>query len=160
MDLRIAAPEQRSGFVLGLLLESNRKLGFVAAATPQLRLLIACVFRREQYPWVNHWEHNRQAAKPPWNGRALAVGLEFGNTLIPGSRRALAAAPVQTWGTPSYGWLPAGSKETVRYITLLAEIPRDYRGTADIRAAGGGFTIIERDDARRFHVACESAFLE
>lgn len=160
VDLRVAAPEQRSGFVLNLLIDPARKLGFVAAVTPKLRLLAAYVFRRDQFPWVNHWEHNRQARGAPWKGRALAVGLEFGNTIVAGSRRAMAAFPQEKYGVPTYGWLPARGSQTVRYVAMLAEVPRDFGGTADIRAVAGGLTIVERDGAgREFHVPCDSGFL-
>lgn len=161
LDLRIAAPEQRSGFVLSLLVDGGCKLGFVSAATPASRLLLAYVFHRPDYPWVNYWEHNRHAGKKPWHGRALAVGLEFGNTYVAGSRRALAAAPLEKWGVPSYGWLPAAASHTVRYVALLSEVPLDYRGTADIRAVAGGFNIFERGEpAREFFVPCDSSFLD
>lgn len=158
-DLRVAAPEQRSGFDLAVLLDPAREYGFVAASTPSLRLLVAYIFRRSDFPWVNVWEQNRVATTAPWRGRTLAVGLEFGNTIVPGSRRAMAAFPEEVYGAPTYGWLDAAGTRTVRYLALLAEIPADFRGVADIGAGRQALSIIERDNARHIRIPCNAQFL-
>jgi hypothetical protein len=159
VDLRIAAPEARSGFVLSMLIDPGRALGFTAAATPRLRLLLAYVFKRADFPWVNMWEQNRKSTIAPWRRRALAVGLEFGNTIVAGSRRAMAAFGSKKYGAPAYGWLPARASRTVRYIALLAEVPRDFLGVADIRCAADGLNIAERDTSREIRVPCDTSFL-
>ncbi len=158
VDLRVAAPERRSGFDLAVLLDPAREYGFVAASTPRLRLLVAYVFRRADFPWVNMWEQNRMAATAPWRGRTLAVGLEFGNTIVPGSRRAMAAFPPQKYGVPTYGWLEAAGTRTVRYLALLSEIPADFHGVADIAVERQALRVTERDTPRQIQIPCNAQF--
>jgi hypothetical protein len=52
------------------LLGQDRPIAFVVFQHPQMRLLLGCVFRVQEFPWVQNWEHF------PADDQ-LARGLEF-----------------------------------------------------------------------------------
>jgi hypothetical protein len=51
-------------------------------------------------------------------------------------------------GVPTYGWMGAKGRRSQRYLIVMAEIPRGWRGTADIAAGNGLIRIAERGNGR------------
>lgn len=66
------------------------------------------------------WEENHSRANPPWNGRSLARGMEFGVSPFPESRRTMTQRG-RLFGVPTYRWLPAGSRVELEYWAVTQE---------------------------------------
>lgn len=71
-------------------------------------------WRRSDFPWLGIWEENRARTSPPWNGCTITRGMEFGASPIPEPRRAMIERG-RLFGVPSFRWIPAGERITVRY---------------------------------------------
>jgi hypothetical protein len=55
---------------------------------------------------------------PPWNGRTMARGMEFGVSPIPETRDAMVARGT-LFGVPTFRRIAAGESITVEYYAVL-----------------------------------------
>jgi hypothetical protein len=86
---------------------------FVAFSRPA-ELAFGYVWRRADFPWMGIWEENASRAQPPWNGRTITRGMEFGVSPFPETRRAMIDRG-RLFDTPTYRWIPAKSRVIVEY---------------------------------------------
>jgi hypothetical protein len=121
------------GFVVGVLVDSRRDVGFIAAFNQKEHLLFGYCFRRRDFPWVAVWEENLAIEAIPWNRRTQALGLEFGTTPLPVTRRENFVEGGPLFGIPTTTFVPALSKKQVRYVSFLASVPPEFEGLRDIR---------------------------
>ncbi len=118
------------GFVVCVLLERKKQIGFIAAVNRKLGLLVAYCFRRSNLPWVAIWEENLGISAPPWKKRTRARGLEFSTTPLPLLRR-------EAFSLASF------CRKTVKF--------RDFAGVTGPPA--GRFYQSWRENWRRAHIA-------
>jgi hypothetical protein len=121
------------GYVAGVLLDKRRKTGFVAAHNRKDNLVIGYCFLRSDFPWVTIWEENLAIQSVPWRGRTQALGLEFGTTPLPVTRRENFTGNGTLFGEPTLTSVPARSKTRVRYLCFLALIPENFGPLRDIQ---------------------------
>jgi hypothetical protein len=127
-------------------LEAVDKESWVAASNPRARLLLAYVFP-ETFPWVALWYENGGTSYAPYNGEALAWGVEFGTCPFPMGRiEMLESGPLM--GRRRFGVLPAGITLRTSYDAVLLTIPSDWRGVASISRDGSQLLINEREAGR------------
>ncbi len=122
---------QGLGFVVGVLLDPRRDVGYIAALNSRHRLLITYCFCRRDFPWVAIWEENKTRAAAPWRKKAQARGLEFGTTPFALSRRE-AFALGNMFGTPTLACIPAGGQKKLEYVAFLAHLPKDFGEVDDV----------------------------
>jgi hypothetical protein len=91
--------------------------GFIAFSAAA-RLAFGYVWRRLDFPWLGMWEEHRARTAPPWNGRTLACGLEFGVSPLPETRQQMIERGA-TFGTPGYRWIRARQRVEVDYRAVL-----------------------------------------
>jgi hypothetical protein len=142
VDLRDVLIHRGWRFVVGLLLDTRREIGFIAAFNKQRRLLFGYCFPRKQCSWVAIWEENRAITAAPWKRRVQARGMEFGSTALPVPRRE-ALAMGSLWGTPTFAYVPARGRTELRYLSFLAQLPPDFSDPVDIRTDDNSILIFE-----------------
>jgi hypothetical protein len=81
------------------------------------------VWRRADFPWVGIWEEKYARNAPPWNGKTMTRGMEFGASPIPEPRRAMLDRG-RMFGVPCYRWIPARSRITVHYAAFIGAAER------------------------------------
>jgi hypothetical protein len=118
-DLRVFTDEPVSGGFTAHLMDPAREQSYFLAWSPTTKLLFGYVWRREDYPWLGRWEENHLRTEPPWNGQAVACGMEFGLSPMVGSRRQMVERGT-LFGAPCYRWVPARSSLKVRYCAFIA----------------------------------------
>jgi hypothetical protein len=124
------------------------KPAFVAMSNPEVGLLLAYVFSGDVFPWVALWYENRGIAEPPYGGKTVAWGIEFGTCPLPVPRtEALAAGPLLD--RPRFGLLPALRTLRTSYYAILQRVPPDWTGVEGITRASDGFVISERGGRRK-----------
>jgi hypothetical protein len=122
IDLSRPFPKKGKGFVTTQLLSSEGDHAFVAAVNARHRLMIAYVFRKEDFPWVVLWDENCAIEAPPWNARTQARAVEFSNSPFPSGRQQ-AIAQGELFELPSISRIAAHAIKTVRFCSLLALLP-------------------------------------
>jgi hypothetical protein len=127
------------------LLDPNRATAFVTALNLEKRLLLGYLFRREEFPWLQIWEHYP-------NGRTLARGLEFSTQPYDVPRREAISLGTM-FGAPTYRWLPAKSKIGARFLLFYTRVPEGFRKVDDVRWEDGRLIIEDWHAGRRVTLA-------
>jgi hypothetical protein len=118
-DLRRYTDAGASSAYTAHLMEAGREHAFFVAFSPALRLSFGYVWRRADFPWLGIWEENLSRTQPPWNGETITRGLEFGVSPFPESRRQMVDR-ARLFDTPTFRWIPAGSRVIVEYWCVSA----------------------------------------
>ncbi len=117
-DLQIFTSAPVSGGFTTHLMDPHLAKGFFIAWSPESKVLFGYEWAWADFPWLGLWEENRSRQNPPWNGRTITRGLEFGASPMPESRRKMIERNT-LFGVPAYRWLPAKSKVTVEYRAFI-----------------------------------------
>ncbi|HNY42164.1 MAG TPA: DUF4432 family protein [Bryobacteraceae bacterium] len=118
-DLRVFTSRAKSGAFSTHLMDPAREDAWFAAWSPTHKLAIAYIWRRADFPWLGIWEENLGRVAPPWNGRSITRGMEFGASPFPESRRAMIERG-PTFQAPGYRWIPARTAVTAEYAAVVA----------------------------------------
>lgn len=113
-DRQIFTNEASSGSYTAHLLDAVNDTAWFTAWSPDAGLWISYQWQRKQFPWIGMWEENHSRTTPPWNGRTLTCGLEFGVSPFPETRRAMIDRAM-LFDTPAFRWLEAKATATVQY---------------------------------------------
>ncbi|MGH9632400.1 MAG: hypothetical protein ACRD7E_29190, partial [Bryobacteraceae bacterium] len=144
VDLRkVRNLPESQGFVNHFLVDPQREHGFLAAFHPKYRLVFGYVFPRGEFPWLNVWESN--------TADMLTRGLEFSNTPIHGTFKALMKTP-ELWGVATHDWLNAKSELHKRFWTFSVRVPDGFRGVKDVVFHDGSIEVVEQETSRRVTV--------
>jgi hypothetical protein len=109
------------------LMDPHREQAFFLAWSPRFRVLIGYVWKRSDFPWLGIWEENHSRTAPPWNGKTLTRGMEFGASPMPETRRAMIERGT-LFSMPGYRWLGAKRKTQVEYCAFampMGNIPEN-----------------------------------
>lgn len=117
-DLQIFTNAERSGKFTTHLLDRTHDQAFFLAWSPSTKVLLGYQWRRSDFPWIGIWEENYSRTNPPWNGRTLTRGMEFGASPMPEPRRQMVDRHT-LFGERTYRWVPARSGVTVNYKAFI-----------------------------------------
>jgi hypothetical protein len=118
-DMRPAAGEAASGAFTAHLMDPAVEQAFFTAFNPSFKTVFGYAWKRADFPWLDIWEENRSRTAPPWNGKTITRGMEFGVSPIPETRQAMVDRG-ELFGERCYRWIPARSKVTVEYCFFIA----------------------------------------
>lgn len=136
IDLSSVRVVNSGGEVNNYLVDPSREVGYFAAYNPKFPFVFGYVFRRAEFPWLNVWES--------FTPDLFTRGMEFSNTPLHGTARALMAQPI-LWNVPTSDWLDAKGSLHKRYAAFSAAVPKSFRGVLDLRVSGSKIHIVERD---------------
>ncbi|MCP5411341.1 MAG: hypothetical protein H6924_04295 [Alphaproteobacteria bacterium] len=122
---------------------------FVAYNT-DLKLLFAHVWDASVNPWLLDWQQNKTNLRKPWDGKAVARGLCWGDSLIQGAKNAVVQG--SNFGVPQYSWIDSLATRRQRYAILLTEMPAGWQGAAALTTADGAITITEKNGGRTLRI--------
>jgi hypothetical protein len=138
IDVRPAGIDA-SGDHTTCLLRQDSSLAFVTFQHPEMRVLLGYVFRTQEFPWVQNWEHY------PQDGR-LARGLEFATQPFDVPRRDIMANST-FFGVPTWRLLPARAIIKSRFLLFWTHTPDEFGNVADVTVAGQ--TLVIQDTSNR-----------
>ena len=147
VSLREMQTPPNAGTYYGLLMDPAREESYFTAYNKDLRVLIGYIWRTEDFPWIGDWQENQRATVPPWNGKVIARGLEFGTTPLGGPMKAVVEEG-ELYGVLQYRWIDGGQRLTARYLAFVTEIPDGYQGVANVESKNGQIRIMERETGK------------
>lgn len=124
-DLRVFTDLPVSGGFSTHLMDPSKEQAYFIAWSPTTKVLFGYVWPRAAFPWMGIWEENYSREQPPWNGKALTRGMEFGVSPMAEPRRKMIDRGT-LFGERCYRWAPALSTVNVEYcafITTADSIP-------------------------------------
>jgi len=117
-DLRILSNLPVSSAFTTHLMDQSRDDAYFVAFSPAYHLAFGYVWKSADFPWMGIWEENHSRTSPPWNGKTLTRGMEFGVSPMPESRREMMSRS-RLFEVPTYRWLPARSRIQVEYYAVV-----------------------------------------
>jgi hypothetical protein len=120
IDLSRFSSEPKSAGFTAHLMDPALPTSFFAAYLPTAQLLFGGRWKQQDFPWLGLWEENHSRQTPPWNGQTVALGLEFGVSPFPETRRQMISRG-SLFDVPAYRWLPAGSSVSAAYSFILRQ---------------------------------------
>lgn len=143
IDLRPMQPKPKAGTYYALQMDPARDTQFFTLYNSDYRVLIGYLFPTAMNPWLADWQENKSNTTPPWDGKVIARGLEFGNSpFAEGLRKAVERGSL--FGSPSYGWIGAKQKLKNEFTVFLAEVPEGFSGVKDVRREGTAVSFTAR----------------
>lgn len=134
-------PAGVSGGFLTHPMDSARQNAYFVAHSPALQLAHGYIWQRSEFPWLGVWTECLSLQDPPWDGKGFALGMEFGVSPFPESRRAMLSRG-RLSGLSCGKWIPAQTAVTVHYCAFVSEstaLPEeliwDGRSTVQLRYA-------------------------
>lgn len=91
------------------------------ARSPDLDVCLAYIWERTDFRWLGIWEENCGRTTPPWSGRTVARGMEFGVSPFPEPRKAMIERQT-LFDTPCYRWIDAKGSLRARYSAVIGKI--------------------------------------
>jgi hypothetical protein len=141
--LRVFPPTPHTGTYYALLLDPARPSSYFTMYHQDYPVLVGYLFPTADHPWIGDWQENRRNTIKPWDGKAVARGMEFGTTPFPeGLRKSVERGSL--FGVPTYRWIGGRARLTTRFTIFLAEIPVGFAGVADVRLEGNRISLRER----------------
>jgi len=134
IDLSSVRSVRTGGEVNNYLVDRSSRFGYFAAFNPKLSLIFGYVFLAEQFPWLNVWES--------YTPELFTRGMEFSNTPIHGTARALVSQP-SLWDVPTFEWLDAKGSIHKRFAAFIAHSAPSFRGVHDVRVEGSKLRVID-----------------
>jgi hypothetical protein len=117
-DLQILNNTPVSSGYTAHLMDPRQEDAFFVTFSPAFRLAFGYVWKRADFPWLGIWEENHSRTNPPWNGKTLARGMEFGVSPMPESRCQMTDRG-RLFDVPTYRWLRAKSQIEVEYYAIV-----------------------------------------
>jgi hypothetical protein len=117
-DMTVLTSRPISGAFSTHLMNPALEEAWFAASNPTHQLAFGYAWKRSDFPWLGIWEENHSRTQPPWNGKTLTRGMEFGASPFPETRRAMIERG-SLFGVPGYKWLPAGGTLSAEYRVFL-----------------------------------------
>jgi hypothetical protein len=96
------------------LTDPQRDHAYFVAFASQFRLAFGYIWRRTDFPWLGIWEENCSRQSPPWCGRTVTRGMEFGVSPFPETRREMVERN-RLFHTPAYKWIPSRGRLEAEY---------------------------------------------
>jgi hypothetical protein len=121
VDLRLFTSAAASSAYTAHLMDPRLDHAFFVAFSPASRLAFGYVWRPRDFPWLGIWEENHSRPNPPWNGRTLTRGMEFGVSPMPESRRQMIDRG-RLFDVPAYRWIPARGRLDAEYWALTSHV--------------------------------------
>jgi hypothetical protein len=115
------------------LFDPARKLEWVTALHSSRHLIYGYFFRREDYPWVQHWGNFPGETQ-------LVRAMEIGTQPYDLARR-IVFEDGPMFGAPVWRWLPAKSKIESHFILFFAHVPEGFNKVDDVKLENGKITI-------------------
>lgn len=133
-DLRVFTDAEMSSGYTTHLMDPSRERAFFFAWSPRTKVLFGYIWKQSDFPWLGIWEENHSRTQPPWQGRALTRGMEFGASPMPETRRQMIDRG-KLFGAPGYRWIPAKSPVRVEYSAFITTADAIPETEEDLRIA-------------------------
>ncbi|MFL6451153.1 MAG: hypothetical protein ACJ746_26265 [Bryobacteraceae bacterium] len=119
-DLQTFNSAQLSGGYTAHLLSRESAEAWFVTFSPPMEVVIGYVWKTADFPWLGIWEENESRAGKPWNNRTTTLGMEFGVSPLPESRRQMIDRS-KLFGVPCYRWIPAKTRVSIEYHCAIGQ---------------------------------------
>ena len=135
--LNISRPDKPYSSVFSFTIKKDAKFGWLTAYSPENKLLIGYLWKRNDYAWISLWQDFD-------GGHIRYRGLEFGTTgMHKLYQDVIKEGNHQVFGEANYQYLDAGESQTRSYLGFMCETQADYTETGNVYLTAERLTIEE-----------------
>jgi hypothetical protein len=127
------------------LLDPSRETEFAVAFDNARHLVYGYLFRRADYPWIQHWGNYPSVAE-------LVRGMEFGTQPYDVPRHD-AISMGTMFGAPTFRWLPAKGAIESHFLLFYSRTPEQMGKIDDVRLEDRSIVIEDRTHNQRLVLA-------
>lgn len=143
----IESPHVYANCVFPFIVNPDDVYGWITAYSPAHQLMLGYVWKRIDYPWINHWVHNV-------DGSAVYRGLEFGTTgLHQPFNEIIANNLMHISGESTCSYIDAGEIHERSYIGFLMKMTHSFKGVMSVTLKDRKIVIEEKETARAFIIS-------
>jgi hypothetical protein len=140
VDLRGVQPIPKTNTLYALALPQSRPMHYFTLYNTDYPILVGFLLPSSDHSWLVDWQNNQ--------GDRFMRGIEFGTSPYDeGLKRSVERGSLL--GLPTYGWIGAGAKTTIKYAIFFAEIPADFKGVQSLEKKNAQIVITERETGRQ-----------
>jgi hypothetical protein len=153
-EINLESPKVVYNSVFPTIIDPGSEYGWISAYSPDHHLLLGYLWKRSDYPWINHWIHfvddqsskvsglssnNNQAEVQDhsYNGlpsRMIYRGLEFGTTGMHMSFKEIIDKKFfEVFGEKTFEFLDSGESKERSYYMFLIKVPDEFFGVEQIK---------------------------
>jgi hypothetical protein len=129
------------------LMDPSRDTEFAVAFNRARHLVYGYLFRRADYPWVQHWGNYPAVVE-------LVRGMEFGTQPYDVPRHD-AIEMGTMFGAPTFRWLPAKGAIESHFLLFYSRTPEKMGKIDDVRIENGTIVIEDRASNQRLVLAAK-----
>jgi len=131
----VQTPDMAHNSVFSYIVDKNDKHGWITAYSPKSNLLIGYVWKREDYPWIDIWQHFV-------GGKIKYRGIEFGTTGIHKPfGEILENSNTLLFGEKTLLHIDAGEELSYSYGAFLLQPAHGFTGMDSITVQKGNLVI-------------------
>ena len=145
--LNIRSCNEPYSSVFSFVVNPGKTYGWITAASPSQKLLIGYIWKRIDYPWINHWIN--------WSDNTIVYrGLEFGTTGIHKPfNEILQRKLIEVLDEKTYSYLDAGESHTRSFISFLQPIAGNYNGVANVDLHNNQIQVTEKNTGQQINIS-------
>lgn len=129
--IKLDHPDTSYSSVFPFIVNPENEHGWITAWSPVHQTLVGYIWRRKDYPWINHWLHweNNIQGYP----ELIYRGLEFGNTGIHKPfNEILSKKLLEVLGVPTFDFIDAGEEHTRSFYSFLHPVQAGFNGVQKV----------------------------
>jgi len=140
--MNLSVPDKAYSSVFCFTIKKEEDLGWITAYAPENNLLIGYMWKREDYAWINLWQH--------FDGDENRYhGLEFGTTGMHRSyQQIIAERNHRVFDEDTYKYIDAGETQSRGYMAFMCKTAPDFKGTGSVKLNNGEITITDAATTR------------
>lgn len=141
--INLVRPSTSYSSVFPFIIHHIDEHGWMTAVSPEHNLMLGYIWKRKDYPWINHWIHD-----------GIYRGLEFGNTGVHKPfREILDKGLLKLLGESTAGFIDAGEIHDRSYLSFIIPVNKDYRGVERILYTPESITIVEKQRLEKISIS-------
>lgn len=141
--INLLNPDRAYSSVFSFIVNPSDEWAWVTAYAPTQQTVLGYVWKRTDYPWINHWLHFEK-------GLLQYRGLEFGTTGVHKPVKEIWDKDLpQLLGEKTCCFLDTGETQHRAYMTFLLPVHEGFEGVQQVRLEGGAVVITEKESNER-----------
>ena len=160
--IKLDKPDQSYSSIFCFIVNPKEEYGWITAWSPIHNTLLGYIWKRSDYPWINHWLHweaaagNNQSLSIAGNnspGKLLYRGLEFGATGIHKPfNEILVKNLLNVLGESSLCMIDAGEEHIRSFYSFMYAIPSGFKGVQNVSFNPEDISVFEKETDAKINI--------
>jgi hypothetical protein len=142
-EIKLDQPGTPYSSVFPFIVNPEDDYGWITAWSPVHQTLAGYIWKRKDYPWINHWLHwESEGYDQP---TLIYRGLEFGNTGIHKPfNEILSNDLLHVLGQPSMDFIDSGEEHSRSFYSFIHALPPGFNGAEKVILNAKNISILEK----------------